>query len=147
MLGQSPKGENCLICKERAEGHQKNQIPWLEKGDALLAEAVARGTKAIWSVHYRKRAAYRCFAGSEIAAAIENGFVIERQFRETDTVWLIGSNIKTGYKKYRPVHIAVIFEQDAILVITAYDPRSENWRWDSTFCKRVCWCKKHKNEV
>lgn len=140
-----PKGE-CAICKEKAERHEAYQTRWLDKGDSLLSEALKAGKKIRASLHSRERGTLRCFSDSEIAKAIRNGYVIERQKDLTDIVWLISSNIKTGEKKYRPIHAAVIIGED-IFVKTAYDPRSKAWKWDSTYSKRVCWCENTEYEV
>jgi exosome complex RNA-binding protein Rrp4 len=143
MLGQSPKGEKCEICKERAERHQTYQEKFLDMGDAMLAEALKAGKEIKASLHSRKRGVLRCFSDSEIANAVRNGAVIERQ---KDLAWLISSSVKVGEKKYRLIHVAVIIGE-VIFVKTAYDPKTMPWKWDSTFSKRVCWCKKFKNEV
>lgn len=143
MSHHSPNGENCLICKDRAERHQAHQEGYLDEGDALLAEALKAGKRIKASLHFRDRGILRCFADKDIANAIRSGYVIERQ----KDAWLINSSIKIGEKKYRPIHVAVIIQEEAILVKTAYDPRSNPWKWDNAYTKRVCWCKKSENEV
>ena len=141
------QGDHCPICKDRAIKHKQIQEQWLDAGDALLQEAIAKGAEIKLSDHTNIRSVERCFSMHALISAIEAGVVIERQIRKGKIVWLISSNIKLGPGKYRPVHTAVSIENDSIYIVTVYDPRSHAWKWDNTYTERRCWCQDKKNEV
>ena len=141
------QGEYCPICKDRAEKFHKYQEQWVNKGDALLKKALANNLDISTGYHSNIRKVERCFSKKDIVAAIEAGYVIERQkHHHGGIVWLINSNIKITQKKYRPIHIAVSFQEDYIKVITIYDPRTHAWKWNKNYSRRLCWCQNKKKE-
>ncbi|QZT33663.1 DUF4258 domain-containing protein [Caldalkalibacillus thermarum TA2.A1] len=91
--------------------------------------------KIAFSKHFTRGRSYeRAFARSEILQMLKYGWVIEYDPRDKKACVL-------GYTaEYRPIHVIISFG-DVPVVITAYNPRSKQWKWNKSFDRRICFCK------
>ncbi|MEC2133440.1 DUF4258 domain-containing protein [Brevibacillus centrosporus] len=143
----------CDVCKNKSESWIKKQERSLPAAEQSLEEfrekfEIRQATLSILT-HAQERQVYRSFSLGQIREAVMNGYPIQRSFhtaiRECRIVIMF--RYKTAPRTYRPMHCVVRYFQDNPKhweVVTVYDPRSQAWKWDSTFCQRVCFCKEVK---
>lgn len=136
------KSQRWVLANELAIGFygQKMQEDFIEK---MKAEEFGC---LVFTKHVQKRMVERAVGESEILSMIINGDPIEYYKNQYGTQKItFWSNIKTGVASYRPLHIIMKNRrgEEQWSVVTVYDPRSEAWRWDSSFTERICFCEKN----
>lgn len=146
----SPGDGGCPRCKERARRWtqiQNKEAPVGEKELRWIAKHSIYITE-----HAQRRCVERCLADRDIYNALRDGCVIERQKTATGNVaLLVFSSKKIAKGQYRLLHLLLVLNpREAGTVadlITVYDPKTQPWRWDATFTRRVCFCKEKATEV
>ncbi len=86
--------------------------------------------KVVYRVHALQRMIERKISPEEISEVIERGQTLE--VYETDNPY--PSELKFKIVRGRAIHIVIASASDATYVITAYEPKPD--QWDNTFKRR-----------
>lgn len=127
-------------CKRKFQAWKDVQKKYVPIGDAeherFIKKFLKGEAKVIFDRHLsEKRQNERCISEMDIRDILLNGWVIERNFNNGKN-----SIVVLGYtSNYRPLHVVFIYlNTKTWLAITAYDPRTHMWKWNSSFDERIC---------
>ncbi|WP_240420329.1 DUF4258 domain-containing protein [Paenibacillus periandrae] len=93
--------------------------------------------------HAEFRVLWRAFSESQVLEALLKGEVIESHYRNGEYGFLIWYNVKIATRQYRPMHVRVNMpenNQNFMMVMTVYDPRTKEWIWTENYTRRICLC-------
>lgn len=125
--------QNPALCSTKAKMFENKNSRHLEKGQQLFDE-LKEDYKIDGSRHFDKRALERSIGRPDLMTVINYGWVIEYHPREKKFLIL-------GYtREYRPIHLVVLFIDEALKVVTVYSPRNKPWKWCEEFKRRICFC-------
>lgn len=150
-LNPIPRTGGCIKCKERAEREQKVQEHRMNEADQWFHYLLRSPIEL--SSHASLRCGQRAISMIKLKGSLEDGLPISLHRLPDGTIKMV---IFTAFKEgivYRPIHICVaITPNRKCRVTTIYDPRSMAHLWDSTYTRRVCWCKEeglscHKKQL
>jgi hypothetical protein len=134
-------------CKTATEERYARMEPFLEEANKRLERfrrAYDQGKAELaFDGHAEFREVFRAFSQSQVMEAFMEGDVIECHKKNGEYGFLIWYYVKIGRGQYRPIHVRAIMpvqNQHHMMVVTVYDPRSMDWRWNNTFDKRICLC-------
>ncbi|WP_028987564.1 DUF4258 domain-containing protein [Thermicanus aegyptius] len=143
--------ENPEKCRLKAAKHEK-----IQQTQALIGQ---RELERFWKYmqkgsaklnlyrHAKRREFFRAFSEYQIVDALKNGWCIERNVKDGETTLLIIYHLKISSKIFRPIHLVCKFTDIKCWdVITVYDPRSKEYKWENNYQKRICFCKNQKEE-
>lgn len=149
-----------MICLERdldvsnIRKHQEFQekyLPLAESAVDTIQNKIGNGqnVQVLITRHGNKREFERCISHREIKQVIEEGYPIEFQGYNRDSMnILMMSYVKIGKKNYRPIHVAIAVDKnyETVFVKTAYDPRTREWQWEKNYQKRLFYFNKAEQE-
>jgi len=149
MLIQERELDVSRIKKHRR--FQKKYLPLAETAVDAFQDKIIRGenVQILVSRHGNKREFERCISHREIMQVIEEGYPIEFQGYNRDSMdILMMSYVKIGKKNYRPLHVAIAVDKnyETVIVKTAYDPRTREWQWEKNYQKRLFYFNKVEQE-
>lgn len=141
-MSEKHQCKNEKECKRKRDKYEELQSKFAPLGqqelDAFLkvmqeGEGVVRFDK-----HFTKRSLERSVSDNDVREVLKYGWVIERNKTIKST-----SIVLLGYvgEKYRPLHVVFdIISENLWIAVTAYDPKTHYWKWNSRFDGRVCFC-------
>jgi hypothetical protein len=129
----------CDQCKDKAKAWLKgtrNVSFWQKQLQRLIASQAF--LQVVHTAHAELRVRERSISDSNILEVILHGDVIH--------VWngemLMFGYVKTAPKTYRPLHVVIRLDALSLIVITAYDPRTQAWKWSQDYRRKVCFKQK-----
>ncbi|MED0738789.1 hypothetical protein [Aneurinibacillus thermoaerophilus] len=135
-----PRTEGCEVCKARAERESKMQEKRMNEADNWY-QYFLRSSIEI-KHHANLRCKQRAISMIKLKGSLEDGLPISLHRKPNGDIHMV---IFTSYKEgtvYRPLHICVaITAGRKCIVKTIYDPRSQPYKWNASYTKRICWCK------
>ena len=138
--------EACSMEATREKLYREKNLVIGEKRLSDLRDSLQREENCLTiSGHGGYRQAERCISLQTIRLLVSEEacpFEYYRNSFGTEKLSLMG-HIKVGERKYRPIHIILKKSQGTDLwkVVTVYDPRTEEFRWENNFQERICTCK------
>lgn len=133
--------KNLEECKQKYLKLKQMRDKSIQSGEEIfegIIQSIEEGIDIPFSDHGDKRSLFRAFSIYEIREAILNGWVIEYDNKRKTILVLY--NFKVAIGTYRPIHV-VIGLSGKVKIITCYDPRSKEWKWDRSYQERICFCK------
>jgi hypothetical protein len=144
MVCKDPEG-----CKEKSKEYSlanacEIEIGGQEEFNKLKEVYATKGLSCLgFSKHAQQRMLERAISETELRTIIFDGDIIEYHQNEFGTTkMVVWGHIRISSKKYRPLHIILKkrANDSKYSVVTLYDPRTEAWRWDENYTKRICFC-------
>ena len=113
-----------------------------KKVEAILSKIrkrYASGDKTVLTMteHAHKRCVYRAVSTVDVVKVFKEGQAIEYSPGKSMCITLMGYT-----RENRPIHIvlASVADKKDWKIVTVYDPRTEAWRWEENYTKKVCFC-------
>lgn len=134
-------------CKKMVEKWEARKKLNLDTGEAILENMRTRLEKNEKVVnlteHINQRGTFRAFSETiDVNIVFKYGWVIEYYTTSSAEYMTI-----LGYARgYRPLHLVLALNKNETRwkAITAYDPRTEEFRWTNDYQTKVCFCKMKK---
>lgn len=124
-------------CKLKSERNAKRNQAIVEKAQLLFEKKTSGNFQMYLSSHVRKRTFERSICDRELVSAIQNGWVIEFYPRQKKVTILTYTKVGGSY---RPLHLSIGYGGGNINIITAYRPDVYEWKWDTNYEVRLCYC-------
>src|SRR5699024_1106366 len=144
--------EKCSKCvnkrRKKAEIKDKHYDKWQEMLDVFMERYENKQAGLVYHSHFEKRSFERVINSKHVLDVLYEGEVIDRHFRFGEERFIVMSYVKTAPKVYRAIHLVISpLDEYRWIVITAYSPESQPWKWNEFLDERVCFCsKKGKGE-
>lgn len=137
------------ICALKAAAFQEYNNKFLSSAQERLEKFQAvfeqNMNALVKSNHGDRRQIERSFSNRHIREAVLYGWAISTGYDKA-TKWgsiTIMYNIKVAPRVFRPVHVVCGFNDrnpNLWTVITAYDPRTHEYKWANGYTQRICFC-------
>jgi len=145
------KCANKAHCKAKILNRMARMEPHLEAASDRLDQfcSLYEANEAVLTFddHAEFRELWRAFSENQVMEAFINGDVIECHKHGSELGFLIWYNVKIGRGLYRPMHVRAIMNSTNsrfMTIMTVYDPRSHEWKWEDNYTRRVCLCSDFK---
>lgn len=110
----------------------KNTLRYLQ-GQRELEALKKQITRVYITAHAQIQIKRRKLTALDIKRAFKNALLVERQEGHGRPIWLVLVMFNN-----RPVHLVISKTgKHKLIVITAYDPSREPWRWTSDYRRRA----------
>src|SRR5699024_5531974 len=134
--------EKCVnLRNKKAEIRNKNQESWQHQLDTFIKHYENKQAQLVYHTHFEKRSLERVINTNIVKSVLFEGEVIDRQSRFGEERLVVMSYVKTAPKVYRSIHLVVApLDEKRWVVITAYSPESQSWKWNEFLDERICFC-------